>query len=117
MWATVVLGMIFLGVQAYEYMHAYRDLNLKLTSGIFGSTFFMLTGFHGFHVILGATMLTVILIRLLKGHFTPSHHFGFEGAAHFDHLDHGLLRGGQLRLEVQGRKGQLGVDEDPAALA
>jgi len=86
MWATVVLGMIFLGVQAYEYMHAYRDLNLKLTSGIFGSTFFMLTGFHGFHVFVGMLMLLFITLRLQKGHFTKDRHFGFEGAAWYWHF-------------------------------
>jgi hypothetical protein len=72
MWITVLLGVIFLVVQAYEYMHAYRDLNLKLSSGIFGSTFFMLTGFHGFHVFVGMLMLLFITLRLMKGHFTPA---------------------------------------------
>ena len=86
MWITVALGATFIGVQAFEYMHAYRDLNLKLSSGIFGSTFFMLTGFHGFHVTIGAIMLTVVLIRVLKGHFTPEHHFAFEGAAWYWHF-------------------------------
>ena len=83
---TVLLGVIFLGFQIYEYMHAYADLNLKLTSGIFGSTFFMLTGFHGFHVTVGAIMLTVVLIRCIKGHFRPEHHFAFEGAAWYWHF-------------------------------
>jgi cytochrome c oxidase subunit 3 len=86
MWITVVLGAVFLGVQAFEYIHAYRDLNLKLTSGIFGSTFFMLTGFHGFHVLVGMLMLLFITIRLMKGHFTPERHFGFEGAAWYWHF-------------------------------
>ncbi len=86
MWITVVLGTVFLGVQAFEYIHAYRDLNLKLTSGIFGSTFFMLTGFHGFHVLVGMLMLLFITIRLMKGHFTPERHFGFEGAAWYWHF-------------------------------
>jgi cytochrome c oxidase subunit III len=86
MFVTIALGVVFLGLQAYEYIHAYRDLNLKLTSGIFGSTFFMLTGFHGFHVTLGAIMLIVITIRLMKGHFTPDNHFGFEGAAWYWHF-------------------------------
>jgi cytochrome c oxidase subunit III len=86
MWITVILGATFLGVQAYEYMHAYRDLNLKLSSGIFGSTFFMLTGFHGFHVFVGMLMLLFITLRIMKGHFTPSHHFGFEGAAWYWHF-------------------------------
>ena len=86
MWITVALGVIFMGCQAYEYMHAYRDLNLKLSSGIYGSTFYMLTGFHGFHVLVGSLMLLVITIRLMKGHFTPERHFGFEGAAWYWHF-------------------------------
>jgi cytochrome c oxidase subunit III len=86
MWITVALGAIFLGVQAFEYVHAYRDLNLKLSSGIFGSTFFMLTGFHGFHVFVGMLMLLFITLRLQKGHFTPERHFGFEGAAWYWHF-------------------------------
>ena len=84
--ATILLGAVFMGFQAYEYSHAYSELNLKLTSGIYGSTFFMLTGFHGFHVTLGAIMLSVMLYRVLKGHFTPEHHFGFEGAAWYWHF-------------------------------
>ncbi|HEX4857406.1 MAG TPA: cytochrome c oxidase subunit 3 [Usitatibacteraceae bacterium] len=83
---TVALGVVFLGFQVYEYAHAYSDLNLKLTSGVFGSTFFMLTGFHGFHVTLGAIMLTVILFRCIKGHFKPDHHFGFEAVAWYWHF-------------------------------
>jgi cytochrome c oxidase subunit III len=86
MWITVLLGATFMGVQAYEYVHAYRDLNLKLTSGIFGSTFFLLTGFHGFHVFVGMLMLAFITLRLMKGHFTPERHFGFEGAAWYWHF-------------------------------
>ena len=86
MWVTVALGATFLCVQAYEYVHAYRDLNLKLSSGIFGSTFFMLTGFHGFHVFVGMLMLLCITLRLMKGHFTPQRHFGFEGAAWYWHF-------------------------------
>ncbi|MRV73126.1 cytochrome c oxidase subunit 3 [Duganella sp. FT92W] len=84
--ATVLLGAVFMGFQAYEYIHAYHELNLKLTSGIYGSTFFMLTGFHGFHVTMGAIMLGVVLVRLMKGHFTPEHHFAFEGAAWYWHF-------------------------------
>ena len=84
--ATVVLGFTFLGFQIYEYVHAYQDLNLKLSTGVFGSTFFMLTGFHGFHVTLGAVMLTVILARSIKGHFTPDHHFAFEAVAWYWHF-------------------------------
>ncbi len=84
--ATILLGVVFMGFQAYEYIHAYSELNLKLTSGIYGSTFFMLTGFHGFHVTMGAIMLSVVLFRLMKGHFTAEHHFGFEGAAWYWHF-------------------------------
>jgi cytochrome c oxidase subunit III len=86
MWLTVLLGATFLGVQGYEYAHAYADLNLKLNSGIFGSTFFMLTGFHGFHVFVGMLMLLFITLRLHRGHFTPTRHFGFEGAAWYWHF-------------------------------
>jgi cytochrome c oxidase subunit 3 len=86
MWLTVLLGATFLGVQGYEYFHAYTDLNLKLSSGAFGSTFFMLTGFHGFHVFVGMLMLLFITIRIMKGHFTPDRHFGFEGAAWYWHF-------------------------------
>lgn len=84
---TVLLGFIFLGFQAYEYAHAYSELNLKLnTAGVYGSTFFMLTGFHGLHVTIGAIMLAVVLIRCLKGHFTPTRHFAFEGVAWYWHF-------------------------------
>ena len=86
MWVTVVLGASFLLVQGYEYAHAYNDLNLKLSSGIYGSTFFMLTGFHGFHVFVGMLMLLFITVRLMKGHFTAERHFGFEGAAWYWHF-------------------------------
>lgn len=86
MWCTVALGSVFLGVQAYEYFHAYTELNLKLSSGIYGSTFFMLTGFHGFHVFMGTIMLITMTLRLQKGHFTPEKHFGFEGAAWYWHF-------------------------------
>ena len=84
--ATILLGAIFMGFQVYEYMHAYSELNLKLTSGVYGSTFFLLTGFHGFHVTLGAIMLSVVLYRVLKGHFTADNHFAFEGAAWYWHF-------------------------------
>jgi cytochrome c oxidase subunit 3 len=83
---TILLGALFLGLQAYEYIHAYSDLNLKLTSGVYGSTFFMLTGFHGAHVTVGAIMLTVMWFRVIKGHFTPDHHFAFEAAAWYWHF-------------------------------
>jgi cytochrome c oxidase subunit III len=84
--ATIALGMVFLGFQFYEYAHAYADLNLKLTSGAYGSTFFMLTGFHGFHVTVGTIMLWAILFRSVAGHFKPEHHFGFEGVAWYWHF-------------------------------
>ena len=86
MWLTVILGVVFLFVQGYEYVHAYNDLNLKLTSGAYGSTFYMLTGFHGFHVFIGMLMLLFITLRLSKGHFTAQKHFGFEGAAWYWHF-------------------------------
>ncbi|MDC8784157.1 cytochrome c oxidase subunit 3 [Roseateles koreensis] len=86
MWLTVLLGVTFLCVQGYEYHHAYSELNLKLSSGIYGSTFFMLTGFHGFHVFVGMLMLLFITLRLQKGHFTKERHFGFEGAAWYWHF-------------------------------
>ena len=84
--ATFMLGFIFVGLQAYEYVHAYQDLNLRLTSGIYGSTFFMLTGFHGLHVTIGAIMLTTIWFRVIKGHFTPDKHFAFEAVAWYWHF-------------------------------
>ncbi len=84
--ATVALGFIFLGLQAYEYIHAYQDLNLRLDTGMYGSTFFMLTGFHGLHVTLGAIMLFVIMIRSMKGHFTNENHFAFEAVAWYWHF-------------------------------
>jgi cytochrome c oxidase subunit III len=83
---TVLLGFVFVGFQAYEYIHAYSDLNLKLSSGIFGSTFYMLTGFHGFHVCLGAVMLLCVLVRLMKGQMSAERHFAFEGAAWYWHF-------------------------------
>jgi len=83
---TIALGVTFLCVQAYEYGHAYHELNLKLTTGAYGSTFFMLTGFHGFHVTVGAIMLSVIFARCLRGHFKPDHHFAFEGVAWYWHF-------------------------------
>jgi cytochrome c oxidase subunit 3 len=83
---TFILGFAFVGLQAEEYVHAYRELNLTLGSGVYGSTFFMLTGFHGLHVTLGAIMLLVIWLRVLRGHFTPTHHFAFEGVAWYWHF-------------------------------
>ncbi len=86
MFATVALGIAFLACQAVEYHHAYTEMGLTLGTGAYGATFFMLTGFHGFHVMLGTIMLIVILIRCMKGHFTPEHHFGFEGVAWYWHF-------------------------------
>ena len=84
--ATVALGFLFVGLQAYEYQHAWRDLNLTLGSGIYGSTFYLLTGFQGLHVTIGAIMLLVIMLRSAKGHFTPHNHFAFEAAAWYWHF-------------------------------
>ena len=86
MWVTVLLGVTFLGVQGFEYYEAYTEFNLKLSSGVYGSTFFMLTGFHGFHVLVGMLMLLFITLRLHKGHFSADNHFGFEGAAWYWHF-------------------------------
>ena len=83
---TFILGFLFVGLQAMEYHHAYQELNLRLGTGVYGSTFFMLTGFHGMHVTIGAIMLTVIWLRVMKGHFTPTHHFAFEGVAWYWHF-------------------------------
>lgn len=86
MGATILLGLVFLALQVEEYIHAYTELGLTLGSGIYGSTFFMLTGFHGVHVTLGAIMLIVIFFRLLKGHFSPEQHFGYEAVAWYWHF-------------------------------
>jgi cytochrome c oxidase subunit 3 len=84
--ATVALGILFLYFQVGEYLEAYMHLGLTLGSGIYGSTFFMLTGFHGLHVTLGAIMLTVITFRCMRGHFRPDQHFGFEAVAWYWHF-------------------------------
>ena len=84
--ATFLLGFLFVGLQAEEYGHAWNELNLTLNSGIYGSTFYMLTGFHGLHVTIGAIMLLVIWLRVMKGHFTPANHFAFEGVAWYWHF-------------------------------
>jgi cytochrome c oxidase subunit 3 len=83
---TFILGFIFVFLQAEEYIEAYRHLNLTMETGIYGSTFFMLTGFHGMHVTIGAIMLTIIWFRVLKGHFTPDQHFAFEAVAWYWHF-------------------------------
>lgn len=83
---TVALGFVFVCMQAYEYVHAHEELSLTMHSGIYGTTFYMLTGFHGVHVSLGATMLAVILARAMKGHFREVHHFAFEAFAWYWHF-------------------------------
>ncbi|TDK23040.1 cytochrome c oxidase subunit 3 [Luteimonas aestuarii] len=83
---TIALGVTFAFVQGYEYIHAYQDLNLTLGSGIYGSTFFMLTGFHGAHVLLGTIMLIVMWLRVARGHFDAENHFAFEAAAWYWHF-------------------------------
>jgi len=84
--ATITLGLLFVGFQAYEYQHAFAELNLTLASGVYGSTFYILTGFHGMHVTLGAIMLIAILGRSMKGHFSPRNHFAFEAVAWYWHF-------------------------------
>lgn len=83
---TIILGFTFEGFQAHEYISAYTELNLTLASGIYGTTFFTLTGLHAAHVTIGAIMLTIILIRCLKGHFLPEHHFAFEAVSWYWHF-------------------------------
>ncbi|MAC32611.1 MAG: cytochrome c oxidase subunit 3 [Haliea sp.] len=84
---TVVLGMVFVGLQALEYYEAYAHFGLTLNSGIYGSTFFMLTGFHGFHVLMGMTMLLIQWLRSVRaGHFTADDHFGFEASSWYWHF-------------------------------
>ena len=84
---TILLGACFLALQGVEYVHAYQDLGLKLDSGIYGNTFFLLTGFHGLHVTLGAIFLLVMFLRIvLKNHFTAHKHFAFQAAAWYWHF-------------------------------
>ena len=83
---TVVLGFLFLFLQAEEYIHAYSELGLTLGTGVYGATFFLLTGFHGFHVTIGAIILAVIALRCIMGHFKPDQHFAFEAAAWYWHF-------------------------------
>jgi cytochrome c oxidase subunit 3 len=84
---TVLLGMIFVCLQIAEYYEAYAHFGLTLNSGIYGSTFFMLTGFHGFHVFMGMTMLLIQWLRSVKGgHFTAEDHFGFEASSWYWHF-------------------------------
>jgi len=83
---TVLLGIVFLVLQAEEYIVAYNEMGLTMGSGIYGSTFFILTGFHGFHVTLGTVILMVQFFRALKGHFQPKDCFGFEAASWYWHF-------------------------------
>lgn len=83
---TILLGCIFLYLQVVEYIHAYQDMGLKLDSGIYGNTFFMLTGFHGMHVTLGTIMLIVMFLRVLKGHFSHDNQFAFEASMWYWHF-------------------------------
>ncbi len=83
---TVLLGAAFLVFQVMEYVEAYNELGLTLQAGIYGATFFILTGFHGMHVTLGAFMLLIILLRVIRGHFSPESHFGFEAVCWYWHF-------------------------------
>ena len=83
---TIALGVVFLGLQAHEYAEAYSKMNLTLASGMYGTTFFMLTGFHGLHVTIGTIMLIIVLLRCVYGHFTPERHFAFEAVAWYWHF-------------------------------
>jgi cytochrome c oxidase subunit 3 len=83
---TVALGITFLTLQVVEYMHAFHELGLSMGSGIYGSTFFLLTGFHGMHVTLGTIMLAVMLVRVMRGHFTAENHFAFEATSWYWHF-------------------------------
>jgi len=83
---TIVLAVVFLYFQAVEYHEAYTELGLTLQAGIYGATFFMLTGFHGFHVMLGTTMLFVMLLRCFDGAFSKDNHFAFEAVAWYWHF-------------------------------
>jgi heme/copper-type cytochrome/quinol oxidase subunit 3 len=83
--ATVLIGASFVGVQIFEYRHLIEK-GFVPSEGLYGSTFYTMTGFHGFHVTIGTIMLTVILFRSVAGHFKPDHHFGFEGVAWYWHF-------------------------------
>ncbi|MEW9797776.1 cytochrome c oxidase subunit 3 [Alteromonas sp. CYL-A6] len=83
---TILLGLAFLTLQVEEYIHAYNELGLTLQSGVYGNTFFMLTGFHGMHVTLGTIILIVLFFRVLKGHFTPDNHFAFQAGSWYWHF-------------------------------
>ncbi|RUO81154.1 cytochrome c oxidase subunit 3 [Idiomarina tyrosinivorans] len=84
--ATILLGGGFLFLQGSEYIHAYQELGLTLQSGVYGNTFFLLTGFHGMHVTLGTLMLIIMFLRIMKGHFTPQSHFAFQATSWYWHF-------------------------------
>ena len=84
--ATIILGLSFLSLQVIEYAEAYQHLDLTLNSGIYGATFFLLTGFHGAHVTIGSIILIVLLFRVFKGHFTQDNHFAFEAGSWYWHF-------------------------------
>ena len=86
LWMTIVLGFLFLALQAWEYIEAYQHLGLKFNSGIYGNIFYMLTGFHGVHVLLGSIILVVVALRLHRGHFLGHDHFAFEAASWYWHF-------------------------------
>ena len=83
---TVILGIVFLGLQVEEYSHAYQEMGLTLSSGVYGNTFFLLTGFHGMHVTIGTLFLFILLLRIVKGHFTPDKHFAFQAGSWYWHF-------------------------------
>jgi cytochrome c oxidase subunit III len=83
---TVLLGCVFLFLQVEEYIHAYTEMGLTLQSGVYGNTFFMLTGFHGFHVTIGTLILFIMLLRIMKGHFSPDNHFAFQAGSWYWHF-------------------------------
>lgn len=83
---TVILGCCFIFIQGVEYYEAYQHYGITLEAGIFGSTFFILTGFHGVHVIIGTLILMVMLARIIRGHFSDTEHFGFEASCWYWHF-------------------------------
>jgi len=83
---TVILGIAFLCLQVEEYSHAYQEMGLTLSSGVYGNTFFLLTGFHGMHVTIGTLFLIILLLRIVKGHFTPDKHFAFQAGSWYWHF-------------------------------
>lgn len=83
---TVALGLVFVSMQAHEYYIAGSEYHLTLNSGIYGTTFYLLTGLHAFHVSLGVALLTIILVRCLRGHFLPTQHFAFEAVSWYWHF-------------------------------